>query len=41
MQPLSVKGYFNKELFLSDVRSIYSEEEHKTVDLELIKGFDS
>jgi hypothetical protein len=30
--PLSVEGYFNKELYLSDIRAVYSEEEQKTLD---------
>lgn len=40
MRPLSVKGYFKKELYLTDVKMIYSEEELKEVDKELVNGFD-
>jgi hypothetical protein len=31
-RPLSVKGYFNRDLYLSDVRAIFSEEESEWLD---------
>ena len=40
MIPLSVKGYFKKELYLTDVKLIYEENEIKELDPDLINGFD-
>ena len=39
-RPFSVQGYYCKELFLTDVRSVYTEAEKGEVKLEFISGFD-
>jgi hypothetical protein len=40
MKPLSVKGYYKKELYLTDVSLIYEKEELETMDGTLVNGFD-
>ena len=40
LRPLSVEGYFSKELFLTDVRSVWSEQELDKIDADFVKGFD-
>jgi hypothetical protein len=40
MRPLSVKGYYKKELYLTNVSMIYEEEELKELDEQLVNGFD-
>jgi hypothetical protein len=41
LKPLSVQGYYCKELYLTDLQSIYTEEEKAALDLDFIKGFNS
>ena len=40
LRPLSVEGYYCKELFLTDLRSLYTEEEQSELQIDFIKGFD-